>query len=269
VKSEAGTELKLESLSVFAQDIAQDAGAILRKRQSEGFEIAKKGRVNLVTEADLEAEKLIIHRITECYPDHGILAEESGLQAEKSRDIRWIVDPLDGTTNYAHGYPFFCVSIGVAMGEEVVVGVVFDPVAREMFSAIRGQGAFLNGKSISVSRQDSMEDSLLVTGFSYEEDEIQENLKLFNRMMTKSRSVRRDGSAALDLCYVACGRYEGFWELSLHPWDVAAGGLIVEEAGGQVSRFDASPATIYDREILATNGLIHRRLSVLLTAGQD
>jgi myo-inositol-1(or 4)-monophosphatase len=230
---------------------------VLAEKQETEFQISKKGPANLVTEMDLLAEQMIVDRILRTFPDHRILAEERGSESGEA-PTTWVIDPLDGTTNYAHGYRFFCVSIGVEVEGEMLVGVVYDPVCKELFSAVRGSGATLNSKPIQVSKEDSLQDSLLCTGFSYSQDEIEANLKLFNRIMRSSRSVRRDGSAALDLSYVACGRFDGFWELSLNPWDVAAGSLIVQEAGGKVTLFDSSPCTIHDRECLATNGTIHQ-----------
>jgi myo-inositol-1(or 4)-monophosphatase len=247
-----------------AREAAVESGDLLLERQKTAFRISKKGPVNLVTEMDLLAEEMIVERIMESFPDHQILAEERGSESGTA-PIKWVIDPLDGTTNYAHGYRFFSVSIGVEVEGEITIGVVYDPVCRELFSAVLGMGATLNDEKIKVSAEASLEDSLLCTGFSYGDDEIVENLRLFNRMMKVSRSVRRDGSAALDLCYVACGRFDGFWELSLNPWDVAAGSLLVREAGGKVTRFDGSPCTIYDRECLATNGVIHEAVGRRLT----
>lgn len=250
---------ELHRMLDLATQAAIDAGRLLAEKQQTDFQISKKGPVNLVTEMDILAEQMIVDRILNSFPDHRILAEESG--GEKgSVPVKWVIDPLDGTTNYAHGYRFFCVSIGVEVEGEMVVGVVYDPVCQELFSAVRGEGSTLNGEPVVVSEETSLVDSLLCTGFSYGEDEIAENLKFFSHMMKIVRSVRRDGSAALDLCYVACGRFEGFWELSLNPWDVAAGSLIVQEAGGKVTRFNGSPCTIYDRECLATNGRVHQMI---------
>jgi myo-inositol-1(or 4)-monophosphatase len=237
--------VNLDELFSVASVAAKEAGKVLLDKARDGFEISKKGRVNLVTEADLAAEKVIVERILSHFPDHGILAEERGETAGES-PAKWVIDPLDGTTNYAHQYPCYCVSIACEVNEEVLVGVVFDPVLGECYSAI------------------ILEDSLLVTGFSYGTETIKRNLELFNTMMLRSRSVRRDGSAALDLCYVACGRFDGFWEFNLYPWDVAAGSLIVTEAGGMFSRLDGSAASIYDRECLATNGKIHDTLGKIL-----
>jgi len=244
-------------------DAAKEAGGILISYQERGFKVSKKGRVNLVTEADLAAEEVIVKRITDCFPNHRILAEEGGAHAGDS-GVRWIIDPLDGTTNFAHHYPFYCVSIGVEVDGEMGAGIVWDPERKELFTAVRGGGARLNDQPITVSGEDSLVDGLFATGFSYDQRMIEENLKLFNRMMLESRSVRRDGSAALNMCYVACGRFEGFWELSLHPWDIAAGSLILTEAGGCMTRLDGSPVTIYDAEMLATNGRIHQIVSEVL-----
>ncbi len=248
-----------------AKEAALEAGQMLLSHLRTNFQISKKGRINLVTEMDLKAEKLIVDRIRLDFPDHEILAEERGTQTG-SGPCKWIIDPLDGTTNYAHGYQFFCVSIAVELEGQLAVGVVYDPVTKEFFSARKDAGATLNGQPIQVSTEDVLVDSLLSTGFSYRKTEIQRNLELFDRIIFQCRAIRRDGSAALDLCYVACGRFDGFWELSLNCWDVAAGRLIVEEAGGCVTAFDGSPCTIYERELLASNGQIHSALVEQLTA---
>lgn len=253
----------LDNILATASTAAEQAGKFLLKKAREGFTVSKKGRVNLVTEADLMAENMVVEHILSRFPDHGILAEERG-EAKGRGSVKWVIDPLDGTTNYAHQYPCYCVSIACEIEGEVLVGVVFDPILEECFSAIKGRGAFLNGTPISTSSESVLEDSLLVTGFSYDREAIERNLELFNAIMLQCRSVRRDGSAALDLCYVACGRFDGFWELSLHPWDVAAGSLIVLEAGGRFSRFNGDKASIYDRECLATNGRIHGALGKIL-----
>lgn len=251
-------------LLAMATAIARNAGKLLLTHFREDHQISKKGRIDLVTEMDIKAEALIVDQIRRRFPDHEILAEEQGYQAGNG-PYKWIIDPLDGTTNYAHGYRFFSVSIAVEYERELVLGVVYDPVTEELFSATRGQGATLNNQPIHVSDEDQLIDSLLVTGFSYDREEIKKNLEFFNRMILHSRAIRRDGSAALDLCYVACGRFEGFWELSLNPWDVAAGRLIVEEAGGSVTTFRGSPSTIYEPELLISNGKIHSAMMALLT----
>ena len=244
--------------------LAREAGDLLLVKSRTSFGIAKKGRVNLVTESDLAAEELIVSQIMGEFPDHGILAEERGGSNDDAR-FRWVIDPLDGTTNYAHGYPVYCVSIGLEVDGRMAAGVVHNPVLGESFTALKGEGAFLNGQQIQVSTQENLEDCLLCTGFSYQMEEIEANLACFNYMMKHARSVRRDGSAALDLCNVACGRFDGFWEMSLNAWDVAAGSLILTEAGGRVTRFDGSPASIHDRECLATNGRVHDSVSAILS----
>ena len=208
---------------------------------------------------DLAAEELIVGHLLTAFPDHQILAEERG-QSRSASPWKWIIDPLDGTTNYAHGYRFFCVSIGLEFEGEIVLGVVHDPTTLETFSALTGGGATLNDEPIQVSVEATLEDALLSTGFSYQPEAVEQNLELFNALIRQARAVRRDGSAALDLCYVACGRFDGFWELSLSAWDVAAGTLIVREAGGAVSRFDGTPGSIYDGEIVVSNGALHGAL---------
>lgn len=255
----------ISRISSVAKEAALEAGQMLLSHLRTNFQISKKGRINLVTEMDLKAEKLIVDRIRLDFPDHEILAEERGTQTG-SGPCKWIIDPLDGTTNYAHGYQFFCVSIAVELEGQLAVGVVYDPVTKEFFSARKDAGATLNGQPIQVSTEDVLVDSLLSTGFSYRKTEIQRNLELFDRIIFQCRAIRRDGSAALDLCYVACGRFDGFWEVSLNSWDVAAGHLMVEEAGGCVTAFDGSPCTIYERELLASNGKIHPAMLELLNS---
>ena len=256
-------EASMAQLFATARDAAVEAGCLLLSRLDGDFQVSKKGPIDLVTEMDLEAERIIISRIRESFPDHQILAEEKGA-SQGSEDFRWIIDPLDGTTNYAHGYRFFSVSIALEVGGQIVLGVVYDPVTEELFSARHGEGAWLNDQSIGVSGTEDLIDSMLCTGFSYDQQAMRRNLQLFSRIILESRAVRRDGSAALDLCYLACGRFDGFWELSLHPWDVAAGKLIAEEAGGRITSFDGSPCSIYDAEILASNGRIHGAMIELL-----
>lgn len=252
-----------------ALSLARRAGELLVEMRQKAFSVSKKGRVNLVTEVDVAAERLITEEVHRRFPGHRILAEEAGWSGGDS-DVIWIVDPLDGTTNFTHGYPLYCVSIALARsvpGEahpRILAGVVYNPLLDELFVAVDGGGAFLNGRPIRVSREARLEDSLLCTGFSYHLEEIERNLELFSRVMRRARSVRRDGSAAMDLCFVACGRFDGFWELSLHPWDVAAGALLVKEAGGRVSLFDGRPGGIFERECLATNGLIHAAIREIL-----
>ncbi|MDT7603624.1 MAG: monophosphatase, partial [Acidobacteriota bacterium] len=243
----------------FAIQTARDAGRVLAERFGRALEVSNKGDIDLVTEADLAAERLIVERIGSYHPRHAILAEESG---DTSRDgepseFKWIVDPLDGTTNYAHGYPCFCVSIALEQAGEIILGVVYDPTRDEAFAAERGEGATLNGRRIRVSDVEDLNRAMLCTGFPYDVRERGAFARHFSNFIMHAQAVRRDGSAALDLAYVACGRFDGFWEEGLRAWDVAAGRLLVEEAGGRVSRYDGSPFSIYAPPILASNGLIH------------
>jgi len=252
----------------FAIQIARDAGSILLEKLGRAT-ITNKGDINLVTEADLASEKLIIERIRSHYPRHSILAEESGaadvlnIDGGKS-EWRWIVDPLDGTTNYAHGYPCFCVSIGIERAGRMEMGVVYDPTRDEMFAAERGQGATLNGRRIRVSDVDELNNSMLCTGFPYNVRERPQFARHFAAFTMKAQAVRRDGSAAIDLAYVACGRFEGFWEDGLHPWDTAAGVILIEEAGGLVTDFESGPLSIYTPKVLASNGLVHEAMMKVL-----
>jgi len=237
---------------------------ILLKRSRRPNRIILKGRVDLVTGADLAAEKYITREISRSYPDHSILAEESSLHDNHS-EFRWVVDPLDGTTNFAHRFPFYCVSIGLEYRGEMIVGAIYDPERRELFSACKGGGARLNGKNIRVSSTRSLEKALLATGFPYDIGSSREdNLKQFNRFAKVARGIRRAGSAALDLCYLACGRFDGFWELKLHPWDTAAGKIIVEEAGGKFTDFAGEKYSIYGKYMMASNGRIHRQMLEIL-----
>jgi myo-inositol-1(or 4)-monophosphatase len=250
----------------FAIQTAYDAGRVLLEKFGRKIKISKKGDINLVTEADLASEKLIIERIRSHYPKHAILAEESGeaVVIEGGSEFKWIVDPLDGTTNYAHGYPCFAVNIALEHNGEIIVGVTYDPTRDEMFAAERGQGATLNNKKISVSATENMKDALLVTGFAYDFATRPDFMKAFTEFILNARGVRRDGSAALDMAYVACGRFDGFWEEGLSPWDMAAGKVIVEEAGGVLTKYDGGAFDIYRPPFCASNGLIHEEmLSVL------
>ncbi|MBW2645446.1 MAG: inositol monophosphatase [Deltaproteobacteria bacterium] len=238
----------------------QKASEFLRDRFGQAHSIKKKGAIDLVTEADEHAERLIIDTILAEYPDHSILAEESGGVLARS-PYQWIIDPLDGTTNFAHNLPCFSTSIALALNGETVFGVVENPVLQERFWAVKGEGAFLNGKEIRVSSTESLSESLLVTGFPYDLKAIIDTLLArFQRCLEASQGVRRLGSAAIDLCYVACGRFDGFWEQNLHPWDTDAGVLIVREAGGIVTDFAGGPHQRDMKEILATNGRIHEEL---------
>ena len=248
----------------FAISVAKDAGRLLRDRVGTRIDIDHKGSINLVTDVDLASERLISEAISTYYPRHQILAEEAGL-SESGSEYRWIVDPLDGTTNYAHGYPVFCVSIALECKGEVVLGVVYDPMSDELFTAERGGGAALNNRSIHVSETADLMQGLLSTGFPYDiKTSKLTNLDHWANFAMNAQALRRDGAAALDLCYVAAGRFDGFWELNLSPWDTAAGALIVTEAGGLVTDFSGDPFSNYKPEVVASNGLIHARMLEVL-----
>jgi myo-inositol-1(or 4)-monophosphatase len=254
----------------FAVESARAAGGVLKHYMRRDKQVELKGRANLVTVADKEAEALIIDAIHKRYPHHAILAEESGASGSSdSAEGKWIIDPLDGTTNFAHQYPFFCVSIGFEQAGEILCGAVYDPWRDEMFSAARGHGAFLNDQRIRVSEVDSLRAGLIMTGFPYGfREKIKTTMAQFEGFLMESQAVRRGGSAALDLCYTAMGRVDGFWEMDLHPWDTAAGLVIVEEGGGRVTDFWGGRYSIYGKGIVASNGSIHSEMvSVLLGVG--
>jgi len=240
--------------------IAREAGALLMGHFARHVRIEYKGEVDLVTVADRNSEALIVERLRKRWPEHGIVAEE-GTRSDTAAQYRWYVDPLDGTTNFAHGYPVFCVSIALTRQDgQLEVGVLYDPTRDEMFAAERGQGATLNGKPMRVSKTTRLAESLLGTGFPSHKRHANPNIHFYQQLTLRSHGVRRAGSAALDLANVACGRYDGFWEFNLNPWDTAAGVLIVQEAGGTVTRFDGSPFRLDSREVLASNSTIHREL---------
>lgn len=240
--------------------IAREAGTLLLDYLARSVTIEYKGEVDLVTEADRASEKLIVERLRARWPQHGIVAEE-GTRSETDAEYRWYVDPLDGTTNFAHGYPVFCVSIALARSDgQLQVGVLYDPTRGELFAAERGQGAKLNGRPIHVSQTKRLAESILGTGFPSHKRHQNPNIFFYHQITLRSHGVRRAGSAALDLANVACGRYDGFWEFNLNPWDTAAGVLLVQEAGGNVTRFDGSPFRLDSREVLASNGLFHHEL---------
>jgi myo-inositol-1(or 4)-monophosphatase len=248
----------------FAIRVAQEAGNVLRSSFGRKIVISNKGDIDLVTEVDLAAEKVIKDLIQSHYPKHGILAEESGA-TETDSEYRWIVDPLDGTTNYAHALPIFCVSIALERAGEMIVGVIYDPMRDEMFAAEKGNGATLNGRTIRVSTIEKLNKSLLVTGFPYDvHTNTVNNIDNFTNFIRSAQAVRRLGSAAIDLCYVACGRFDGFWEMKLNAWDMAAGALIVEEAGGDVTNFDGNVFDPFNKQICASNGLIHKEMVTIL-----
>jgi len=254
-----------------AEEIAREAGELLREFYHRGVRTEYKGDVDLVTEADRASEKLIVERLHEALPEHGVYGEE-GTRHGLEREFRWYIDPLDGTTNFAHGFPVFCVVLGCerrAAGlkpeedGEMVAGVIYDPLRDEMFSASRGGGAWLNGEAIHVSRADKLQESLVATGFPSHKRHVSPNVHFYQQFTLRSHGVRRAGSAALDMAYVACGRIEGFWEFHLNPWDTSAGYLLVEEAGGKVTHFDGGKFTLDSREVLATNGLIQAEMEAL------
>jgi myo-inositol-1(or 4)-monophosphatase len=251
-----------------AKEAALGAGGILKENVSGKRDITYKGEINMVTEMDRLSEKTIVATILKAFPGHGILAEEGSMVAGDSGFL-WVIDPLDGTTNYAHGYPSFSVSIGMERDGKTVLGVVYDPMRGELFSAVDGGGSFLNDRPIAVSRNDVLIRSLLATGFPYDRVMSRENnLNYFNALIMASQEVRRIGAASLDLCNLAAGRLDGYWELKLHPWDVAAGSLIVKEAGGKVSDFSGTRFSIHDKEIVASNGLIHDQILDVIRAVQ-
>ncbi len=244
---------------------AQEAGRILVEKARTGFSVSYKGDTNLVTEADLASEKSIVARIRNAFPGHAVLAEENHSGTEGG-DFRWIIDPLDGTTNYAHGLPIYSVSIGLEIHGVMEWGIVYNPNMEEIFTARRGDGAFLNGVPLRVSKTSTLNDSLLVTGFPYDvRTNPDNNLDYFAGFMLRSQAVRRIGSAALDFCYVAAGRFDGFWEIELRPWDMAAGVLITREAGGLVTDFTGADCSIYQLRCVASNGVIHDQMLAVLT----
>jgi len=245
-----------------AVEIAREAGKILCEEFERPLQIAYKGEADLVTQADKRSEKAIVERLTNFFPDHAIVAEEgTGHESATASEFRWHVDPLDGTTNFAHGYPCFAVSIALAQKDKTLVGVVFNPFYNELYLAERGKGATLNGKKIQVSKVKTLATSLLCTGFPAHKRLANPNIHYYWDFTLRSHGVRRDGSAALDLACVAAGRFDGFWEFGLNKWDTAAGALLVEEAGGKVSDFAGEPYGLGGPTILATNGLIHEEMS--------
>jgi len=242
---------------------ALEAGRIQKKRLGSSFELRYKGESDIVTAVDTECEETIKSIIFEEWPGHSVLAEESGESG--AGEYRWVVDPLDGTTNYSHSYPHFCSSIALMHGDEIVAGAVYDPILEELFTATKNGGARLNGNPLRTSQVKDVGHAVLATGFPYDHRRrMKEALPHFITMLRVVQGVRRTGSAALDLCYVAAGRVDGFWEISLHPWDVAAGWLIVEGAGGKITGLDGNPTTVFSEQILASNGPLHPALTELL-----
>jgi|SRR5579863_733105 len=263
-KKRASQIIRRNTLRATLLSVTKAAGKVIRDGLKREVKIQYKGEINLVTEIDRQSEDLIVKTIRSRFPEHGIIAEEGSLLESRS-PYRWIIDPLDGTTNYAHRFPFFCVSIGLEFEGEMCLGVVYNPVLAELFFAERGKGATLNGKPIGVSPTSSLSQALLVTGFAYDCRVTKENnMNHFSDFTLQSQGVRRTGSAALDLSYVACGRFDGFWERRLNPWDVAAGSLLVREAGGEVSSFSGDRFRVDSKEILASNGKIHHAMISVL-----
>lgn len=244
---------------------AYKGGKILRRHFGNLHDVRKKGAIDLVSEADTASEAAIIDTIRSRYPDHTVLAEESGASHAENTAFQWIIDPLDGTTNFVHQIPVFAVSIGVSYQEELVAGVVLNPVSGELFSAVYGKGAWCNGIPIRVSSTRSLQDSLLATGFPYQVPQmIDVVVPRFSRCLKAARGIRRLGAAAMDICYLSCGRFDGFWEQNLKPWDTAAGTVIAREAGARITDFSNHPYTLASDQILVTNGRIHDDLLQLL-----
>jgi myo-inositol-1(or 4)-monophosphatase len=260
--------MQIDDLQALAIGAVRESGKIQKEWLRKDKRIELKGAINLVTEVDKQCERRIIEIIKKVFPEHNILTEETPMP-ELPSPYRWIIDPLDGTTNYAHGYPCFCTSLALELEGEIVVGAIYDPLLDELFTAQKGKGAFLNNEQIAVSKTDQLTNALICTGFPYDLRESQENnLDHFNDFIMEARAIRRDGSAALDLCYVAAGRFDGFWELKLCPWDVAAGKLLVEEAGGLATDFRGGKLDIYGQQILASNGKIHEEMIRVLQRGR-
>ena len=261
------TKSTQHELLMFAREVAVGAGAILRKGFNRVRKIDYKGRIDPVTDVDLKSEQYITRKIERRYPQHEILTEEDTARGNSS-EFRWIIDPLDGTVNFAHGFPIYCVSIALEHQGELVVGAVYDPERAELFWTSQGQNAYLNGRIISVTNERRLDRALLATGFAYDIATARKNnLGYFSRMAKKAQGIRRPGSAALDLCWLACGRIDGFWELKLHPWDTAAAIQFVLNAGGKASRIDGSPWSVYDADLLASNSSLHEQMRLVLANG--
>ena len=248
-----------KELASFAENVALSAGKIILE-SINNIEVDFKGKTDLITNIDLESERSIIDKIINSYPSHNILSEEHGLTNNNS-DYLWVIDPLDGTTNFVHSYPSYGVSIGLLYKNNPEIGVVLELPSKNLYSAIKGSGAYKNGQKISVSKVPKLTNSLHVTGFGYEHGEKWEiNMKLFKYFTDITQGVRRLGAASIDLCHLASGVVDGFWELGLHPWDTAAGIVIVEEAGGKITKMNGEPFNIYEDQIVATNGLLHSKM---------
>ncbi len=261
--------MDMEMYLLAAKDAAFQSGKMLNQRSSAPPKIPYKGAVDLVTDFDNRAQDMIFKSLSSHFPEHDFLAEEN-LSKEKGSEFCWIIDPIDGTTNFAHNFPVFCVSIAMTLEKEIKLGVIYDPMREEMFTAVKDKGSVLNNKRIHVSSVGELDKSLLATGFPYDLRESRvNNFDHFLNFAMRVQGIRRGGSAALDLCYVACGRFDGFWELKLQPWDVAAGRVIVLEAGGRVSDFQNSEPDLSGDETLATNSLIHEQMLNILGFSLD
>ncbi len=259
------SERRIRRFLKSASEAAVAAGQLLKRHVNSKRAIRRKGAIDLVTEMDVASEKLIVSKLRGQYPEFSFLTEEAEA-IDTASEFRWIIDPLDGTTNYTHGFPIWCVSIGLEYRGRMILGVVYDPNQDELFAAAAGLPARLNGKKISVTGRRKLSESLLATGFPYDIQTSKENnLNYFNFFARRSQAVRRAGSAALDLCYLAAGRFDGFWELKLHAWDTAAGIVIVEQAGGRITDFCGKPYSIFGKYLLATNGKIHRQMLNLMS----
>lgn len=261
----------MEQLKKVLLDATHEAGKIIQSYFNGTFAINhKEGINNLVTEVDHLAEQKIISVIKATYPTHSIIGEESGENIQLS-DYQWVIDPIDGTVNFAHGIPLCCVSIGLLLNGSVLMGAVYNPMMNELFFAQKGKGATLNGNPIKVSAKSDFKTAFLVTGFPYKwpENLLEHPVKVFERMVLQGLPIRRLGSAAIDLCWVACGRFDGFWEYNLSAWDVAAGYLIVLEAGGTITDFNGNIGNVFDKQTLATNGLIHNDILSVINKGSE
>ncbi len=258
----------MNELLEFAIHCAFESGMIQNKYFQKRFGIHHKGEVNLVTDVDMACQEKIIELIKENFPDDDIISEEKTNRYDGKKN-RWIVDPLDGTTNYAHGYPFFCTSIAYEENGEITHGVVYNPIFKELFFGIKGGGAYFNGEKMRVSSIQNMKDALLCTGFPYDlSTNKRNNIDNFLKFLYKAQAIRRDGSAAMNLCYVACGRFDGYWEIKLNPWDMAAGYLMVIESGGMVTTVKGERFSIYNNEVVSSNGFIHKDMLEVLGEGQ-
>ncbi len=260
----------LQNYLDFAVALAKDCGKIMSKSFRKSHFVKYKGIVDIVTEVDIASQSYAVNAVKKAFPDHSILAEEDGLNIHKGSKFKWIIDPLDGTTNYAHGIPIFCFSAALEVNSEIVLGCAYNPISKELFFATEGGGAYFNGKRVHVSKTTIFERSLLATGFPYDKKSNPDNnFNHFRDISINIRGIRRLGSAVLDLCYTASGFLDGYWELNLNPWDMASGSLMIKEAGGEVTDFCKMPLDIYNRRILASNGLIHDELSRILCIAKN